>query len=201
VAEKEFRRLIERDPKNFENYMKLGETLRRKGQVQQAIEYVKKGQQLQPQNPQANLQLALTLDAAGMKRESLPLYEAVLKGDPENVLALNNLAYTYAEEGRDLDQALTYAQRAKQKWPTNDDVTDTLGWVYIKKKLNDNAITIFKELTSRKPKNPQYHYHLGVAQFQKGDRSGARQSLQTALSLKPDKVDEAKIRELLSKVS
>jgi len=201
VAEREFRTLIQRDPKNFENYMKLGETLRRKGQVQQAIEYVKKGQQLQPQDPRANLQLALTLDAAGMKRESLPLYEAVLKGDPENVLALNNLAYTYADEGRDLDQALTYAQRAKQKWPTNDDVSDTLGWVYIKKKLNDNAITIFKELTSKKPKNPQYHYHLGVAQFQKGDRSAARQSLQTALSLKPEKNDEAKIRELLAKVS
>jgi tetratricopeptide (TPR) repeat protein len=200
VAEKEYRILLEKDPKNYDIYLRLGETLRRKGQVQAALEMLKKGREIVPDNAGANLQLAMTLDSAGMKRESLPLYEAVIKFDPENPIALNNLAYMYAEEGRDLDQALTYAQRAKQRMPSNDDVADTLSWIYIKKNLNDNAITILKELVAKNPKKAVYHYHLGVALFQKGEKSAARQSLQTALTLKPDKDDAAKIKELLAKV-
>ncbi|QOY90296.1 tetratricopeptide repeat protein [Paludibaculum fermentans] len=200
VAEAEYRQLVDKDPKNTDLYMRLGETLRKKGQIQASIEVLKKGQQLAPTNPAANLQLALTLDIAGMKRESLPLYEAVVKVDPDNAVALNNLAFMYAEDGKDLDQALTYAQRAKAKLPNNEDVADTMAWIYIKKQLNDNAITILKDLTSRQPKNPTYHHHMGVALFQKGNKAAAKQSLQTALSLKPAKDEENKIRELLAKV-
>lgn len=200
VAEGEYRKLIDQDPKNTDLYMRLGETLRKKGQIQASIEALKRGQQLAPTNPNANLQLALTLDLAGMKRESLPLYEAVVKVEPDNAIALNNLAFMYAEDGKDLDQALTYAQRAKSKLPNNEDVADTLAWIYIKKQLNDNAITILKDLTNKQPKNPTYHHHMGVALFQKGNKVAAKQSLQTALTLKPGKDEENQIRELLAKV-
>jgi len=200
LAEKEYRQLLSADPKNSELHLRLGETLRRKGQVQASLEMLKKGQQLAPTNPGANLQLAMTLDSAGMKKESLPLYETVVKQDPDNLIALNNLAYMYAEEGRELDLALTYAQRAKQRAPNSDDVSDTLAWVYIKKNLSDNAISILRGLTAKQPKNATYHFHLGVALSQKGNKAAARQSLQTALTLRPNKDDEARIRELLSKV-
>ncbi|MBI5084202.1 MAG: tetratricopeptide repeat protein [Acidobacteria bacterium] len=199
IAEPIFRQMIQDDPKNFEYYMKLGEILRRGNQIQAALEMLKKGQQLAPAHAGANLQLAMTLDMAGMRRESVPLYENVIRAEPENPIALNNLAFMYAEEGRDLDQALTYAQKAKQRVPSSDDISDTLGWVYYKKALSDNAISIFKDLATRQPKNPTYHYHLGAALLQKGNKPAARQSLQTALGLKPAKDEESKIRELLAK--
>ncbi|NWF83751.1 MAG: tetratricopeptide repeat protein, partial [Bryobacteraceae bacterium] len=94
---------------------------------------------------------------------------------------------------------LTLAQRAKQQAPNNDDVSDTLGLVYCKKNLTDNAISIFLDLVRRQPKNPLYHYHLGMAQLQKGNRAAARQSLQTALQLKPSKQDEVRIRDLMAR--
>ncbi|MBE7541610.1 MAG: CPBP family intramembrane metalloprotease [Solibacteraceae bacterium] len=78
-------------------------------------------------------------------------------------------------------------------------MADTLGWIYIRKNLSDNAIRIFRELTAKHRDNPVYHYHLGMALYQKGDRGGAKQSLQTALSLRPAKDDEVKIRELLTR--
>ena len=201
TAEQEYRYLITKEPRNLEMYLRLGETLRRKGQTQASIDVLRKGQQLNPNDPQANLQLALTLDAAGLKRESLPLYENIVKNQPDNAIALNNLAFMLAEDGRDLDQALTYAQRARQQLPNNADVADTLGWIYIRKNLSDNAVSIFKDLTKKYRENPTYHYHLGMALYQKGDRDGARRSLQMALTLKPPKEDEEKIRELLAKVS
>lgn len=200
IAEREYKSLLTLDPRNIELYMRLGETLRRAGKMQESINVLRKGQQLNPNDPMANLQVALTLDAAGMRRESLPFYENIVKNQPDNAVALNNLAFMMAEDGRDLDQALTYAQRAKQQMPNSLDVSDTLGWIYIRKNLSDNAISIFKDLVAKQPKNPLYHYHLGMALYQKGDRGGAKQSLQTALSLNPDKDSLGRIKELLSKI-
>ena len=123
-----------------------------------------------------------------------------MKVDPENPIALNNLAFQYAELGKDLDLAMKYAQKAKQKAPESNDISDTLGWVYVKKQLNDEAISVYRDLLKRSPKNATYHYHLGYALYQKGNKQDARQSLQTALSLKPTKDDEAQIRQLMGKV-
>jgi len=200
AAEVEYGALLAADPRSLELYMRLGEVLRRKGQLQAAIETLRKGQQLAPTNPGANLQLALTLEAAGQRQEALPLYESVVKVDPENAIALNNLAFQYAELGKDLDLAMKFAQKAKQKEPNSDDISDTMGLIYVKKQLNDNAISVFRDLAKRQPKNPLYHYHLGYALYQKGHKEDAKACLQTALSLKPNKDDEAAIRVLMGKV-
>lgn len=200
LAEKTLRELTAADGKNPDLYLRLGETLRRKGQMQAAVEALRKARQLAPTSANAALQLAMTLEALGNKSESLPLYEAVVRIEPDNLIALNNIAFSYAEAGRDLELALTYAQRARQRAPNSEDVADTLAWVYIKKSLNDNAVTILREITSRQPRNPTYHYHLGVAMSQKGNKPAAKQSLQTALSLKPSRDEESRIRELLAKL-
>lgn len=200
LASSEYRKLIELQPKNFELYMRLGETMREQGMIQQAIEMLRRGQALAPGNAMTNLQLGMTYESAGMRREAVPYYENVLKADGNNPVALNNLAFLLAEDGRDLDRALTFATRAKQQMPNDDNVSDTLGWIYLKKKLADNALMVFKDLSKHNPNNAQYRYHLGMALLLKGDRSGAKQSLQSALALKPNKDDEPKIKEMLAKL-
>lgn len=199
TAEKEFRALLALDPGNTDIVMRLAETLRRKGQIAPARDLLQQAYAKSPSSPGLAMQLALTHEALGDWRSAVPLYEAILKQDPNNLIALNNLAYRYADMGKDLDTALTYAQRAQQRAPTSDDVVDTLAWVYIRKNLNDTAISLLKPLIAKQPRNPLFHYHLGLALLQKGDRTAARQSLQTALSLNPSKEDEQKIREALSR--
>jgi tetratricopeptide (TPR) repeat protein len=144
--------------------------------------------------------MALAMESVGMRHEAYPYYKAVLAVDPGNGVALNNLAYLLAEEGRDLDSALTFIQKAKQQYPDNDDIADTMGWIYLKRTMNDDALTVFKDLVKRDPAKALFRYHLGAAQYQKRDFQAAKQSLQMALSLKPAKGDEAKIRELLAKI-
>lgn len=46
----------------------------------------------------------------------------------------------YAEKGQNLDQALNYAQAAKEQLPTVAEVDDTLGFVYFKKELFSQAV-------------------------------------------------------------
>jgi tetratricopeptide (TPR) repeat protein len=200
AAEREFNHLLEQNPKSMDLHLRLGEILRLKGDTQASIALLKKAHAMQPNHIGVNMQLGLTLDSAGMKRESIPYYENTLKAGGDNPVALNNVAFMYAEEGRELDLALTYAQKARQRLPDNADVADTLGWVYLKKNLTDNALVIFRELVQKQPANATYQYHLGAALLQKGDRAGAKQRLQAALGLKPNKDDEARIRELLAKL-
>ncbi len=115
-------------------------------------------------------------------------------------MALNNLAYIKAEEGVDLDQALTMAQRAVQKVPNSTDIADTLGWIYIKKNLSDDAVRVFSDLVQKDPKNPTFHYHYGMALLQKGDKPSAKRELEAAMKDNPSKDEAGKIQDLLRKI-
>lgn len=196
----EYQRLIQQFPKAGDIYLRLGETQRRKGDLNAAAASFRKCTELLPTEPSAYLALAVIQDSLKQHNEAKATYRKLLQIQPDHPVALNNLAYMMAESGEDLDQALALAQRARQKLPQDPNVADTLGWIYIKKNLSDNAVDIFRELTKQQPQNPTFHYHLGIALYQKGDRLGARQALQTALRNKPSAEEAAKIKELMSKV-
>jgi tetratricopeptide (TPR) repeat protein len=197
----EFQKLLAASPKDASLVLRLAETYKRSGDDANAIKYFKQGSELLPGDPSGPLNHAMILDRQGRTAESKPIYEQVLKIDPGNVLALNNVAYILADQGQDLDLALTYAERAKQKVPNNTDVSDTLGLIYLKKNLSDQAISIFLDLIKQDPNRALYYYRLAVAYYQKGDKPNAKKSATIALSKAPPKQEEAKIRDLLSKLS
>jgi tetratricopeptide (TPR) repeat protein len=199
-AIKQFTILVQKDPKSADYELKLGESYREKGDFNAAVEHFKKSSALAPNNVTPLVRLGMMLDGVGRRSEAKPYYEQIIRLEPDNVIALNNLAYIKAEEGADLDAAMSYAQRAKQKAPHEPDISDTLGWIYIKKNLSDEAVHVFRELVKEKPANPSYHYHLAMALFQKGDRPGAKLECEAALKNNPSKEDQSKIKDLLGKV-
>ena len=182
-------------------YFRLGETLRKKGDANGAIQALYKAKQDLPANSMVVEELALALQFAGRKQEARDAYEQAIKLDPQNGVALNNLAFLMADSGfGDLDTALTYAQRAKQAMPNLSEVSDTLGWIYLKKNMSDNAMDVFQTLVKQKPDNSTYRFHLGMAYAQKGDKPKALQELQRALHSGPSKEEEGKIKDLISKL-
>ncbi len=199
-AVERYTRLISQDPNSADYELRLGETYRRAGKNDEAIQHFRRVKQLQPSNAEAAVWLALLLQQMGKQAEAKTEYERILKLQPDNPVALNNLAYLVAEQGGDLDVALTYAQRAKQKFPQSLDISDTLGWIMIKKNLTPSALDIYRDLVAKQPANSTYRYHMGMALFQQGDKSGAKRELQTALSQKPSREETAKIQELLQKI-
>jgi len=200
VAIHQFEALVAKRPNDALLHTRLGEIYRRAGRLDLSAGHFRKAIQIAPDQPSAKLLLAMQLDEQGQRQEARQLYEQLLKMQPNNVVVLNNLAYIMAESGTELDQALTLAQRAKQAQPEEINVADTLGWIYIKKNLSDSAINIYKDLIRRQPQRSTFHYHMGMALFQKGDRTQAKQALLTALRNKPAKEEEAKIRELLGRI-
>jgi tetratricopeptide (TPR) repeat protein len=138
------------------------------------------------------------MDGTGRREQAKPIYEQILKIEPDHPVALNNLAFIKAEEGVDLDEALTMAQRARQKLPNSAFIKDTLGWIYIKKNLSDDAVRLFKDLVQEDPSSAQFHYHYGMALLQKGDKPTAKKELEAAIKSNPSKDDAGKIRQLLA---
>ncbi len=195
----EFNRLLAANPKDASVVVRLAEVYKRMGDDTNAIKYFKQAGTLLPNDPLAPLQLAMIYDKQGKSTDSKPIYEQIVKMDPGNVLALNNLAMIMADQGSDLDVALSYAERAKQKLPTNIDISDTLGLIYIKKNLSDQAINIFADIVKKDPNRYIFHYHLAMAYYQKGDKMNAKKSAQMALTKTPPKEEEQRIRELLAK--
>lgn len=192
--------LVKSRPNAGDVYLRLGEVYRKKGDPKAAIDAFRKAKELRPNDPAPQLQLALLLDAEGQHEQARPMYEQILKLQPDHPIALNNLAYMMAQDGQNLDEALKLAERAKQKLPDNPDVSDTLGWIYIKKNLSDNAIQLYRDLIAKQPEKSTFRYHLGMALYQKGDKLQAKKELQVALQKKPSKEEEAKIRELMGKL-
>lgn len=195
-----YKALVQDVPNVAELWVRLGESYRRASKWDESLKALDKAKEIAPRDPNPWLQTAMTLEAAGRKNDVRPVYEQILKLAPDNAIALNNMAFLLAESGQDLDQALTYAQRAKQQLPNNPDVADTLGWVYIKKNLSDDAIKIFRDLVLQRPDNATWRYHLALALFQKGDKLQAKKELEVAMKNKRNAEEEQKIKDLLARI-
>jgi tetratricopeptide (TPR) repeat protein len=191
-----------KDPKLQSGLLiQIAQAYRYEGDVQHSVEAFEKSRIGVQENPVTLRDLGMLYEELNQKDKAKQYYEKALTLDSGDPLALNNLAYLIAENNGDLNEALSYAQRAKQRLPTFTEITDTLGWIYMKKNLTDSAIDSFKALVVQAPQNPIYHYHYAMALNQKGDRDSARKECQAALADKPNKVQEDQIRQLLSKLS
>ena len=93
------------------------------------------------------------------------------------------------------------AQRARQLLTIPvPEVSDTLGWIYLKKNLPDNAIEIFRDLVAKQPNQTTFRYHLGMAFAQKGDKAHALQELKKALEGSPSDEERKNIKDLITRL-
>jgi tetratricopeptide (TPR) repeat protein len=199
-ARAQLEQVVQRNPGSAEALTRLGTVEGQLGDKQGALENYQKAHQVQPSNVTATLGYAMLLEEAGKPEQARGAYEELLKADPDNATALNNLAYLKAEQGVDLDQALGYAQHALQRSPQDPNISDTLGLIYIRKKLTSQAVQVLKDLVARVPDNPSFHLHLGMALYDAGEKQLAKKELEKALQHKPSAAEQAKIKELVGRI-
>jgi len=99
-----------------------------------------------------------------------------------HVPTLNNIAYLYAEDGRDLPTALQFASRAYMLAPNDGFVLDTLGYVLLKNKKFDEAEKVLKKASETLPGNPSVHYHLALAYKERNNDALAIENARKAIS-------------------
>jgi tetratricopeptide (TPR) repeat protein len=102
---------------------------------------------------------------AGNIQAAVEAFERALEFEPENVLALNNAAYIFAEHLNDYEKALVYAERAVAAAPNEGTVLDTLGWTYYHVGDYEKAENYLRDSTKARP-TPDNHLHLARVLFE-----------------------------------
>jgi len=184
-AEAHLRRLIEVAPERLGAYSLLAQLYVRENKLDEARTELTRLAAKQKRPVGAQTMIAMLYEQQRRPDEARKMYEQVLGYEPRAAVAANNLAWIMAERNDNLDVALKYAQTAKELLPDQPEVSDTLAWVYYKKDLASMAVAPLQHAIEKDPKNPAYHYRLGLVYLKAGNPVKARQSLQQALTLNP----------------
>jgi tetratricopeptide (TPR) repeat protein len=187
-------------PSSTDVWLRLGVMQRELAEYEAALASFEQAGSTNPRSADAFLNQAMLLDALARTKEAIDAYNKVLGIDPENSVALNNVAFLNAQAGANLDQAMTFAERAKKKYPKNPEISDTLGFVYFQKNLNVEALRIFRQVVEDEPKNATFHLHLAMALLKQGDKQGARDEAGRALKNASQPDEQTKIRSFVSQI-
>lgn len=129
-------------------------------------------------------------------RQAIPQFEAVLKEQPNDVVALNNLAWILSRTGDPKAQSL--AERAYHLAPQSPGVNDTLGWILARKGEGAQALPYLAQAVKLAPEDAQLAYHYAYVLAKTGQQAEARKVL-TRILASPRPFDaRAKAQHLLS---
>ena len=168
--------------------------------IPKAIESFEKARKLAPDYDRPVEALGVALKVAGRAKDAAYFYRKLAQLRPNDPIVLNNLAFLISETGGNLDEALRLAGQAQKMSPENPEILDTLGNVYVRKKMAPEAIRVFSVLVRKHPEDPTYHYHYGLALLQNKDAFQARTEFETARESNPPPDISARITESLSKI-
>lgn len=123
-------------------------------------------------------------------------YQRVLKAQPENVGALNNLAWIYTEQHD--PKALALAAQAYKLAPDAPGIGDTYGWALLAAGRPAEALPILARAAKKAPKAAEIQFHLAVAQSRSGDVTAAKATLDALTKSGATFKDKPEAEKLLS---
>jgi tetratricopeptide (TPR) repeat protein len=133
----------------------------------------------------AHVLLGMVINIQGRIDDANKEYRKALTLSPKHPLAANNLASNLSEGGGNLDEALKFAQIAREAAPEDPNVGDTLGWIFYKKGLIETAYPLISDAAVKSRNNAAIRYHHGMLLAKKGKNKEAAAELKAALSLDP----------------
>jgi tetratricopeptide (TPR) repeat protein len=180
-AEEAFQKAIQLNANFTPAYEALVSVYISENKLPQAITQLKTEIDKNPNDPRPVLMTALIYEQMKDYSSARDAYQKALSLSPSSVLALNNLAYLYAEKLNQLDQGYDLAQKAHNLEPSNERVADTLGWILYKRGDYQQALVLATESATKYPDNPVIQFHLGMINDMMGDFDSARRAFEKAV--------------------
>lgn len=199
-AEAALMKVLTVDPANLDSYSLLGQLYVQEGKLDDGRAQFEAMAKRDPKNIGAQTMVGIILKKQGRVDDAVRQYEQLVTAQPEAAVAANNLAWIYADEGRNLDRAIALAQAAKLIMPNDPGIADTLGWTYYRKDLPLMAVPYLREGVQKSPGDPVFHYHLGAAYAKAKDAPQAIAELETALRLSATFAGAEDAKKLLSQL-
>jgi tetratricopeptide (TPR) repeat protein len=164
------------------------------GRPAEALRVIEQWVAAEPQHAPGALLRAAVLQDARRYEDALAAFEAVLALDKDNLTALNNAAWLRQQLGK--PGALALAQRAHELAANNPAVLDTLGWILLGEKREQEAVTNLSRAAELAPDAPEIRYHLAKGLVAVGKPAEARSTLETLLASGHDFEQKADARRL-----
>ena len=168
-----FDRLIRKIPNKPNYYLYLSSFHEDTKAYSDAVAVLEKGLEVDDNHIKLNFRLGVVFDKMGNKEASIQQMKKVIQIDPNHASALNYLGYTYADLGRNLDEAEQLIKRALTHKPGDGYITDSLGWVYFKKGDYTKALQKLIQAAELVPDDPIILEHLGDAYLMNNDKENA----------------------------
>lgn len=150
-----------------------------------------------PGDINVRLLLAEELDRIGNADARLE-YDAILAHQPDNVIALNNLAMRLLDDEPKV--ALEYAQRAYRHESDNPVIQDTYAQALTHNNRGDEAIPLLEQAIDTLRTEPALRFHLAAAYEAAGSYSDARGQIRRLLITYGDFADKPAAMEMLDRL-
>jgi putative PEP-CTERM system TPR-repeat lipoprotein len=179
AAVKPFERALAVNPDSSLMANQLLTALQRAGRQKDAEARAAQWLKQHPNDDLVHLHVAETHLAAKRYADAAKVLEGSAQRQPNNMVVLNNLAWSYFELND--PRALATAEKALAVGGDNPAVLDTLGWILANKGDAKRAVALLRKAVAGAPNAPGIRYHLAVALGKAGDNKGAKAELETAL--------------------
>lgn len=184
TAANEAARLAGQYPSSFQLWHILGVANHRLRRVDEAERCFGKAAELEPENPSALNNHALTLAGLGKFEQAAGIYRRALEIDPDFAEAHNNLGNVLKDLGR-LDEALGHCQHALRIKPDFAEARMNLANLLKELGRSEEAVATYRQALRLKPDFPEVHNNLGLALKQLGSLGEAESEFRQALEARP----------------
>jgi tetratricopeptide (TPR) repeat protein len=149
----------------------------RRSNFEEAIPDLNRGKMLSSGDPKLlsafNAMLGEAYNGLKDHKKSDESFEAALKYDPENPMALNNYSYSLALRKENLEKAAKMAYKLTQKNPGIPNYVDTYAWVLYHQEKYKEAKKVLSPIIESGSAKGTHHNHFGDILFKLGEKSKA----------------------------
>lgn len=193
-AERAYREGLRLDPNSDTTVLRLHATLTATGKTAEADALSRKWLSEHPKDTAFRSYLAEQALRAKNYRAAVPLYQAVIAQQPDNVVALNNLAWAAGQLND--PKALSYAERAAQLSPSAP-VLDTLGTLLVAKGDAVKGVEVLAKAVALAPTRNDIRLNYAKALAKAGRAEDARKEFTALQAVSEDFPGKSEIPALL----
>lgn len=150
----------------------------------EALSAASAAQSIWPSDDEIAYVYGSVLDSLGRKREALAVMEEIIARSPEDYQALNYVGYSLAEQGKELDRAISLLSAALKQAPDHAYILDSLAWAHFRRGEIAEAWAFISRATSLPDGgDPTIWEHYGDIANAQGLKKEARIGWERALEL------------------
>ena len=184
---------IRLNPNDGYLYKQLGDSHRRARQYRDASKAYRSALELGHGTSDTHRNLGMVLEQMNKDDSAEKHLLMAIEMNPADAFAMNYLGYWWADQGRNLDDAIALIERAVELRPDSGFFIDSLGWVHYRLGNLQEAVAYLEQATALEPADPEITGHLGDVYWRLGRHDEARFKWRYALALADDEDDIQKL--------